>query len=75
MMAATMYAFAATSDICVFKWCGENCRIGMRVGYNMRQQAIAACYAKALRLNSSSIADISAGKVTLQPCIPLDAGS
>ena len=36
----------------------------MRVGFNMRQQAIGACYAKALRLNSSSIADISVGKVT-----------
>ena len=38
-------------------------RIGMRMGFAMRQQAIAAVFAKALRLNSSSIADISAGKV------------
>ena len=35
----------------------------MRMGFTMRQQAVAACYAKVLRLNSSSIADISAGKV------------
>lgn len=41
-----------------------SCRIGRHLGYAMRQQAIGACYAKALRLNSSSIADISAGKVT-----------
>ncbi len=36
----------------------------MRMGFAMRQQAISAVFAKALRLNSSSIADISAGKVT-----------
>ena len=40
------------------------CRIGMRIGFAMRQQSIAAVYAKALRLNSSSIADVSPGKVT-----------
>jgi hypothetical protein len=43
----------------------------MRMGFTMRQQAVAACYAKVLRLNSSSIADISAGKVLAhawQPC-------
>ena len=40
----------------------------MRMGFAMRQQAIAAVFAKALRLNSSSIADISAGKVTCPAC-------
>ena len=39
------------------------CRHGMRMGFAMRQQSIAAIFAKALRLNSSSIANISAGKV------------
>ncbi len=34
----------------------------MRTGYMMRQQAIAAVYAKVLRLNSASIGDVSAGK-------------
>ena len=43
-------------------------RHGMRMGFAMRQQAIAAVFAKALRLNSSSIADISAGKVTRPAC-------
>ena len=38
-------------------------RVGMRTGYMMRQQAIAAVYAKVLRLNSASIGDVSAGKV------------
>ena len=38
-------------------------RHGMRMGFAMRQQAISAIFAKALRLNSSSIADVSAGKV------------
>jgi len=37
-------------------------RVGMRTGYMMRQQAIAAVYAKVLRLNSASIGDVSAGK-------------
>ena len=41
-------------------------RVGMRTGYMMRQQAIAAVYAKVLRLNSASIGDVSAGKV--HPC-------
>lgn len=43
----------------------------MRMGFAMRQQSISAVYAKALRLNSSSIADVSPGKVTaafLTPC-------
>ena len=35
----------------------------MRMGFSMRQQAISAIFAKTLRLNSSAIADISAGKV------------
>ena len=39
----------------------------MRMGFAMRQQSIAAVYAKALRLNSSSIADVSPGKVTALP--------
>ncbi|BDA43779.1 probable cystic fibrosis transmembrane conductance regulator [Coccomyxa sp. Obi] len=37
--------------------------IGMRMGFAMRQQSIAAVYAKALRLNSSSIADVSPGRI------------
>ena len=44
----------------------------MRMGFAMRQQAIAAVFAKALRLNSSSIADISAGKVTCPACPAMD---
>lgn len=44
----------------------------MSMGYTMRQQAIAATYAKVLRLNSSSIADISAGKVRYQ-MLPLSS--
>lgn len=40
----------------------------MRMGFAMRQQSIAAVFAKTLRLNSSSIADISAGKV--RQCLP-----
>lgn len=44
------------------------CRIGMRMGFAMRQQSIAAVYAKALRLNSSSIADVSPGKVSALSC-------
>ena len=43
----------------------------MRMGFAMRQQAIAAVFAKALRLNSSSIADISAGKVTRPACLAM----
>lgn len=42
---------------------GRASRVGMRTGYMMRQQAIAAIYAKVLRLNSASIGDVSAGKV------------
>lgn len=45
------------------------CRIGMRMGFAMRQQSIAAVYAKALRLNSSSIADVSPGKVNAPPLL------
>ncbi len=41
---------------------GSPRRVGMRTGYMMRQQAIAAVYAKVLRLNSASIGDVSAGK-------------
>lgn len=37
----------------------------MRMGFAMRQQAIAAVYTKVLRLNSSFVADVSAGKVRL----------
>lgn len=44
-------------------------RIGMRIGFAMRQQCIAAVYAKALRLNSSSIADVSPGKVMHANCL------
>ena len=43
----------------------------MRMGFAMRQQSIAAVFAKALRLNSSSIADISEGKVC--QCHPVGA--
>jgi hypothetical protein len=49
---------------CESHYCGVCDRIGMRMGFAMRQQAIAAVYAKVLRLNSSSVADVSAGKVT-----------
>ena len=35
----------------------------MRCGFQMRQQAIAAIYAKVLRLNSASIAAVSTGHV------------
>ena len=44
----------------------------MRTGYMMRQQAIAAVYAKVLRLNSASIGDVSAGKARpWRPCMLL----
>jgi hypothetical protein len=36
---------------------------GMRMGFDMRQQAIAAVQAKVLRLNSVAVADQTAGKV------------
>jgi hypothetical protein len=39
------------------------CRIGMRAGFQMRLQAIAAVQAKVLRLNSVAVADVSPGKV------------
>jgi hypothetical protein len=39
------------------------CRIGMRLGLDMRQQAVAAVQAKVLRLNSVAVADQTAGKV------------
>jgi hypothetical protein len=40
----------------------------MRIGFAMRQQSIAAVYSKALRLNSSSIAYVSPGKVMRLSC-------
>ena len=36
---------------------------GMRMGFDMRQQAMAAVQAKVLRLNSAAIADVTSGKV------------
>jgi len=39
------------------------CRVGMRAGFQMRLQAIAAVQAKVLRLNSVAVADVSPGKV------------
>ncbi|KAL4424666.1 hypothetical protein ABPG77_004473 [Micractinium sp. CCAP 211/92] len=36
---------------------------GMRMGFNMRQQAVAAVQAKVLRLNSVAVADQTAGKI------------
>lgn len=39
------------------------CRYGMRMGFDMRQQAVAAVQAKVLRLNSVAVADQTAGKV------------
>lgn len=38
-------------------------RYGMRMGFDMRQQAVAAVQAKVLRLNSVAVADQTAGKV------------
>ena len=38
-------------------------RYGMRMGFDMRQQAIAAVQAKVLRLNAVAVADQTAGKV------------
>lgn len=38
-------------------------RNGMRIGFNMRQQAIAAIHAKVLRLNSASIVHANSGQV------------
>ena len=44
---------------------------GMRMGFDMRQQAMAAVQAKVLRLNSAAIADVTSGKVsfTISPLI------
>ena len=46
----------------------------MRIGFAMRQQSIAAVYSKALRLNSSSIADVSPGKVMRLSCLHPSSG-
>lgn len=43
----------------------------MRMGYAMRQQAIAICYSKVLNLNSSALADVSTGKVGTSAAAPL----
>ena len=50
-----------------------NCRSGMRTGFLMRQQAVAAVQAKVLRLNSSAIASVTNGKVrsSLYPSVLL----
>ena len=37
----------------------------MRMGFNMRLQAIAAVHAKVLRLNSAAVAGVSPGTVRL----------
>lgn len=45
-------------------WCSPAPRrYGMRMGLDMRQQAVAAVQAKVLRLNSVAVADQTAGKV------------
>lgn len=43
----------------------------MRMGFDMRQQAVAAVQAKVLRLNSVAVADQTAGKVKLGGWQPL----
>lgn len=40
----------------------------MRMGFDMRQQAVAAVQAKVLRLNSVAVADQTAGKVSPGSC-------
>ena len=44
---------------------------GMRMGFDMRQQAMAAVQAKVLRLNSAAIADVTSGKVSFTLFFPL----
>ena len=53
------------------------CRYGMRVGFRMRLQAMAAVQAKVLRLNSAAIADVTSGRVRrdLLPCLVVPAGN
>lgn len=40
-----------------------NCRIGMKAGFTMRQQVVAAIHAKVLRLNSAAVGHANIGRI------------
>jgi hypothetical protein len=43
--------------------CNLACRIGMKAGFTMRQQVVAAIHAKVLRLNSAAVGHANIGRI------------
>jgi hypothetical protein len=43
--------------------CVDGCRIGMRMGFTMRQQVVSAIHSKVLRLNSAAVAHANSGRI------------
>ncbi|PNH08970.1 hypothetical protein TSOC_004424 [Tetrabaena socialis] len=52
-----------TKPVCRTSCTAARLSIGMRAGFTMRQQAIAAIHSKVLRLNSASVSALSTGHV------------